>query len=107
MAWAVMRLRSEQIAAVAQDHSRRALAEAFAPQRLTAARGPQPNLVILRDPEGATVDAHGLIAPYRHPIFRRIAPKLDTSPPDHGILRLDYELLSSQAIPEQHGDAAR
>lgn len=72
-----LRFRDAQIAALAQDYNRRQLAAAFAARHLEVEQGRTPNLVVVRDPEGARaaleLDDHGRIVRYRHPSGRELA----------------------------------
>jgi len=78
-----MRLRHEQIAAMAYGHASRVLADAFSAQHLTTEPTTTPNVIGLRDPEGALgfleLNPRGLIERYRYPSGRQFQMRYSPS----------------------------
>jgi YD repeat-containing protein len=78
-----VRLRDQQVAAVAQDYAGRALVEAFALREVKVERRADPKFWGLRDPEGSVglleLDAHGRIAAHRHPSGRQVSMQYSES----------------------------
>lgn len=78
-----MRLRGEQTAAMAYGHAARVLADGFAAQDLTIEPTTTPNLIGLRDPEGALglldLNPSGLIQRYCYPSRRQFQMRYSPS----------------------------
>ncbi len=101
-----MRLRREQVAAMAHGHAARVLAEAFAAQHLTIEPTTTPNLIGLRDPEGARgfveLNSSGLIERYCYPSRRQFQMRYT---PSHRLATL--QLPSGLAATLSYDEADR
>jgi len=78
-----LRLRTQQVAALAQDFAGRTLAEAFALRHVTVERHADPRFLGLRDPAGSVglleLDEHARIASHRHPSGRQLSMQYSES----------------------------